>query len=72
MHDAKDAKDALQQVRISDRSIETVGLNGSLMVSDDLIADFEHQLVDTRDNQKALASMLLHSDPAVSVVSVEL
>jgi hypothetical protein len=64
-HDTKDldirsVKDALLQVRISERSIETVALNGSLMVSEDLIADFEHQLVDTRDNQRAFASMLLH------------
>jgi hypothetical protein len=42
------------------------------MISEDLIADFEHQLVDTRDNQWAFASMLLHSEPAASAVSVEL
>jgi hypothetical protein len=42
------------------------------MFSEDLIADFEHQLVDTRDNQRAFASMLLHSEPAASVISVEL
>jgi hypothetical protein len=76
-HDAKDldillVKDALQQVRISYQSIETVALNGGLMVSEDLIADFEHQLVDTRDNQRALASMLLHSEPAASAISLEL
>jgi hypothetical protein len=37
------------------------------MVSEDLIADFEHQLVDTRDNQRAFASMLLNSEPLQKV-----
>jgi hypothetical protein len=70
--DILSAKDAVLQVQISDRSIETVAVNVGLMFSKDLIPDFEHQLVDTRNNQRTLASMLLHSEPAVSVVSVEL
>jgi hypothetical protein len=38
------------------------------MISENLIAYFEHQLVDTRDNQGELASMLLYSEPAASAV----